>query len=293
MTFQQMRMFAATAQTENMSRAAELLHMSQSALSKNIAKLESEIGTELFSRSGKKVELNAAGAMFLSCCNQVLRTMDSTMEEIRMTATGIDNRIRIGSAGVCVPVMDCMAAFSRMHPGTEFDVNSSVEYDERVDINDYDVLVYPAGLKYEKFTGCRLCRERYYLAVSAGDSLAGEGVVRPGQMEGRPMVFLRPDRDHLEPPYALCTALALQFGTQCFADSRELHRQIVASGLAAGFVPEGEAAAYRSDPGICLLPIGDERFSRELMICFRRDKHLTDCAREFKEFCIARLRLRF
>ena len=292
MTIGQMRLFATAAQLENMTRAAELLHMSQSALSKNIAKLEAEVGAPLFSRSGKKVELNAAGTVFLACCNQVLRTVDSAVEEIRTVAAGDDHRIRIGSAGVCASMMECMAAFSREHPGTEFDVNSTVEYDDRVDINDYDVLVYPAGLKYEKFTGCRLGRERYYLAVSARDQLAGGGTVWPQQLEGRSMVFLRADRDHPEMPYTLCAALAMQFGSQCFADSRELHRQIVSAGLAAGFVPEGEAAAYRSDPAICLLSIGDMRFSRELMICFRREKHLTDRAREFKEFCVSRLNLK-
>ena len=292
MTLQQLRSFTTVAQLENMSRAAELLHMSQSSLSKNIARLEAEIGVPLFSRSGKKVELNAAGAVFLDCCNQVLRTLDDAVQELRLASAGTDSRIRIGSAGVCGPAIRCMAAFSRSHPGTEFDLNSTIENDEHIDISDFDVLIYPVGLKYEKFTGFRLCREKYFLAVSTSDPLAEQGSVSPRRLEGQSLVFLRPDKEHLELPYALCTALALQLGAQCFADSREMHRQIVSSGIAAGFVPEGEAEPYRSDPNICLLPITDERFSRELMICFRRDKHLTDRAREFKEFAVSYLGLK-
>ena len=292
MTLQQLRSFTTVAQLENMSRAAELLHMSQSSLSKNIAKLEAEIGVPLFSRSGKKVELNAAGAGFLDCCNQVLRTMDGAVEELRLVSTGTDNRIRIGSAGIYEPMIRCMAEFSRSHPGTEFDLNSSFENDERIDINDFDVLIYPARLKYEKFTGYRLGREKYWLAVSASDPLAELGSVSPRRLTGQSLVFLRPDKDRLELPYELCTALALQLGAQCFADSRELHRQIVSAGIAAGFVPEGEAAPYRSDPNIRLLPIPDDRFSRELMIYFRRDKHLSDRAREFKEFTVSYLELK-
>ena len=292
MTLQQLRSFTTVAQLENMSRAAELLHISQSSLSKNISKLEAEIGVPLFTRSGKKVELNAAGAGFLDCCNQVLRIMDSAVEELRLASTGTDNRIRIGSAGICGPVIRCVAAFSRSHPGTEFDLNSSVENDERIDINDFDVLIYPAGLKYEKFTGYRLCREKYWLAVSASDPLAELGSVSPRRLTGQSLVFLRTDKDRLELPYELCTALALQLGSQCFADSRELHRQIVSAGIAAGFVPEGEAEPYRSDPNIHLLPILDDRFSRELMICFRRDKHLSERAREFKAFAVSYLELK-
>ena len=292
MTLQQLRSFTTVAQLENMSRAAELLHTSQSSLSKNISKLEAEIGVPLFSRSGKKVELNAAGSAFLDCCNQVLRSMDSTVESLRLAATGTDSRIRIGSAGIYAPLVRCMAEFSRSHPGTEFDLSSAVETEEHIDINEYDVLIYPAGVKYEKFTGYHLCRERYFLAVAAADPMAELGSVSPRRLSGRDLVFLRTGRDGLETPYELCTALALQFGSQCFADSRELHRQIVSSGIAAGFVPEGEAEPYRSDPAVRLLPITDNRFSRELMICFRRDKHLSDRAREFKEFAILSLGLK-
>ena len=122
--------------------------------------------------------------------------------------------------------------------------------------------------------------------------MAGTGSVSPRKLSGLDFVFLRSAKEALELPYALCTALALQFGSQCFADSRELHRQMVSAGIAAGFVPEGESAPYRSDPSIRLLPILDDRFSRELMICFRRDKHLSELAREFKDFAVRWLELK-
>lgn len=286
MTLQQLRLFTTVAQLENMSRAAELLHMSQSALSKNIAKLEAEIGAPLFSRSGKKIELNAAGTGFLECCNLVLRNLDAAVEEIRLSSGGNDSRIRIGTVGNCGPVIRCMAAFGRENPGTEFDLNSAVETEDHVDINDYDMLVYPAGIKYEKFSGYRLCREKYLLAVPAGHPLAGSSTITPKKLTGQDFVFLRTGHDRIEPAYELCAALALQFRSQCFADSRELHRQMVASGLAMGFVPEGEAEAYRADKRIALLQVSDARFSRELMVCFRKEKHLTERGRAFMDYTI-------
>ena len=292
MTTQQMRCFTTVAELENMSRAAELLRMSQSALSKNIAKLEAEIGTPLFIRSGKKIELNAAGALFLRCCTGLLRNLDSAVEEIRLSVGGADKRIRIGSAGVNAAVMRCIAAFSRANPGTEFDLCSSIESIDHIDINDYDALVYPSGSRYEKFSGYPLGREKYFLAVSAEHPLAGDGAVTLKRLEGLDYVFLRSGRDNPEPVYALCTALALRFGSQCFADTRELHRRMVASGIAVGFVPEGEAESYRADGRIRLLPITDRRFAREMMICFKRDKHLTDRASDFKDFAVSYLELR-
>ena len=291
MNTQQMRSFITVAELENMSRAAELLRMSQSALSKNIAKLEAEIGVPLFVRSGKKIELNAAGASFLRCCTETLRSLDEALEEIRLTAGGEEKRIRIGTAGVSTGLMRCIADFRRRNPETEFDLNSSIEDTEYIDINDYDILAYPAESRYEKFNGYPMGREKYYLAVSASHPLAEEGAATLKRMEGLDYVFLRRGKDHPEPIHALCTALAIRFGSRCFVDTRELHRRMVASGIAVGFVPEGETESYRADGNICLLPIADTRFVRDMMICFKREKHLSELARAFRDFVISELHL--
>jgi len=291
MNIQQLRCFVAVAELENMSRAAERLHITQSALSKNIAKLESELGVALFVRNGKKIELNAAGAGFLRCCSAILRTLDKGLEELRLAAGGGDRRLRIGSSGASGDIMRCIAAFSHENPGTEFDWNSGIDAEEHIDINDYDILIYPYSRRYEKFSGYPLGRERYYLAVSAAHPLCSAGSVTLQHLEGLDFVFLRSGRDTPEAVYGLCTALALRFGSQCFADTRELHRRMVSSGIAVGFVPEGEADSYRADKNIRLLPISDARFSREMMICFKREKHLSETARAFKEFAVRFLHL--
>ena len=57
MNISQLRYFTTVAQLENVSKAADLLYLSQSSLSKNIAKLEEELGMPLFDRNGKKITL--------------------------------------------------------------------------------------------------------------------------------------------------------------------------------------------------------------------------------------------
>ncbi len=56
----QLRYFTTIAKPENVSRAAQLLHLSQSSLSKNLAKLAAEVRTPLFDHSGKRLTLNPA-----------------------------------------------------------------------------------------------------------------------------------------------------------------------------------------------------------------------------------------
>lgn len=282
----QLRYFTTVAQLENVSRAADLLHLSQPSLSKSIAKLEEELGMSLFDRRGKKITLNVQGARFLECSNVILRELEFAMDDMNLLATGADSKIKIGIAGTSAQMVACMAAFSRQQPGVEFELNCNIECQEHIDINDFDVMIYPVGIKYEKFTGYFLQDERYYLAVGSEHPLAHNAFILPKDLNGQDFVFLRSGKSYIEYPFRICMALAVRFGSQCHVDSRELHQQMIGAGIAIGFVPEDTAALYQNNRSLRLIPIQDQRFSRTMMICFRREKHLSALAKSFRDFAI-------
>ncbi|MBS0517418.1 MAG: LysR family transcriptional regulator [Proteobacteria bacterium] len=72
MTLEQLRVFVAVAERQHMTRAAEALHMAQSAVSAAIAALESRHGARLFHRVGRGIELTEAGTLFLDEARAVL-----------------------------------------------------------------------------------------------------------------------------------------------------------------------------------------------------------------------------
>ena len=72
MTLEQLRIFVAVAECEHVTRAAEALRLTQSAVSAAIAALESHYGVALFDRVGRRIELNAAGQLFLGEARAVL-----------------------------------------------------------------------------------------------------------------------------------------------------------------------------------------------------------------------------
>ena len=67
-----------------------------------------------------------------------------------------------------------------------------------------------------------------------------------------------------------------------YVDSREMHLQMIAQGLGIGFVPEGTEEPYRQNANIRLLHLTDSRFTRQMKVCFKRDKHLSELAAAFK-----------
>ena len=286
MRIAQLRCFSTIAQLENVSQAAEHLHLSQSSLSKNLATLEEELGVPLFERKGRRLILNPAGARMLQFSNMVLRELGYAVDDIHMLATGSEARLKIGTAGYCDRLTECLAAFKERYPRTEFILSGEIEDAEHLDINDYDMLIYPNSWEYRKFRGYPLYEEQYALAVPAGHSLAGSPFLRPRALEKLDIVFLRDGRKYVEFPFQICSALAISFNTQCFADSREIHRQMIAGGLCAGFVPMGCASFYQGDPAIRLIPIRDQRFTRQKMVCFRREKYLSETAKLFRDFVL-------
>ena len=95
MNVAQLRYFITVAQLENISKAAELLYLKQPALSKNISKLEEELGTPLFERNGKRLSLNVQGKRFLECANTVLRELELAESDIKRMVSGGSGHIRI------------------------------------------------------------------------------------------------------------------------------------------------------------------------------------------------------
>ncbi len=289
MDLKQLRYFTTVAQLQNVSKAAEILHISQSSLSKQIARLETELGVLLFDRNGKKIRLNPAGMRFYDYSNLVLRETRNTEDDLRYLVRSRDCRIRIGAAGIPPGFLSIMTEFAALHPETEFILNTRIEEEEHLNINDFDALICPDEYRFEKLSGFPLYEEHYLFAVLCGSPYAGRHVFSTEMLKKSPVVFLRGNMLTPEYPFRVCSAFAGDPETMSFVDTREAHRRLIAAGIAAGFVPESEADAYRADPGIALLPIMNDRFTRSMKICFLREKHLSELGAQFREFVLARI----
>ena len=282
MNIQNLRYFAIVAKLENVSRAAELMHTSQSSISKNIFTLEEELGTKLFDRHGKKLVLNDAGKRFLQSCDRILQETETVTKDLRHMSTGDDNLIRICAEGLDPHLFTFMSIFRVSYPEVEYAVDSIPDGDELPDINRYDLIIYPDELKYRKFKGIDFYTEKYLFAVRNDNPLSERVSLPVKMMNGLPMVFLNHKLAY-EYPYHVCLAQTVKMSSVNFVDSRDLHRQMISNGIACGFVPEGSAEIYRNDSRIKLLHLTDDRFSRQMKVCFKREKHLSALGASFRK----------
>ena len=96
MELRALRYFVAVAERESFSRASEDLTIAQPALSAQIAKLEQELGVELFARVGRRVRLTAAGRMILEQARRAVAAADGVADVARLGAEGMVGSLTIG-----------------------------------------------------------------------------------------------------------------------------------------------------------------------------------------------------
>ncbi|MBE9099285.1 LysR substrate-binding domain-containing protein [Vacuolonema iberomarrocanum] len=95
----QLRYFVAVAEELNFTRAAERLQIAQPPLSRQIQALEKALGVELLERSQRRVELTAAGNVFLEECRRILAQVNVGVDRAQRTARGETGQLSIGFEG--------------------------------------------------------------------------------------------------------------------------------------------------------------------------------------------------
>jgi DNA-binding transcriptional LysR family regulator len=118
--------FMAVAEELNFRRAAERLHVDQSALSRRIQRLEAQVGFELFARSTREVRLTEAGRVFYEDNRRTLALLQEAVENARRVAEGKAGHLRIGyMAFAAIGVMPrVVRAFRAEHP----DISVQITY---------------------------------------------------------------------------------------------------------------------------------------------------------------------
>lgn len=122
MELRQLRYFMEVAKREHVSEAAEYLHVAQSAISRQIANLESELGVSLFKREGRNVKLTAIGKVFLEHTETAMKAIDYAKEQIDEYLDPERGTIKIGFptslASHLLPTI--ISAFKEEHPNVAF-----------------------------------------------------------------------------------------------------------------------------------------------------------------------------
>ena len=177
MELRHLRYFLAVAEERHITRAAIRLGLQQPPLSQQIRALENELGTRLFTRLPRGVELTAAGEAFLEEAQTVLSAVERARARARAAALGQRGRISIGlttSASLHPAVTRTLRAYADSHAAVALDLHASSAAGLTEALLRHDVQVAiiraavarPADLIFRE-----LARENMLIALPAGHHL--------------------------------------------------------------------------------------------------------------------------
>ena len=179
-----LRYFVAVAEEKSFTRAAERLHMQQPPLSQQLRALEEQLGTPLFERLPRGVELTAAGAAFLDDARAVLDSVGAAAARASRVGAGIEGALTIGlasSAATHEVVPSVIAAFRDRYPTVflKFIEGNAAALTEAVVSREADVALLRAPVDHPpEVRFHRLLQEPMLAAVAKSHPLARKASTR-------------------------------------------------------------------------------------------------------------------
>ena len=149
MNLRHFRAFATIVDAGGFARAAERLHVSQPALSRQIRALEIELGISLFDRVGRGVRLTSQGEDLLRHSRRLLAEFSSLSERARALKGGQAGFLRVGATPQVIEnlLADFLAEYERRHALVEVELKEAggAELGNLLDRGEVDVAIMPAG----------------------------------------------------------------------------------------------------------------------------------------------------
>lgn len=251
-----LRYFLAVVREEGINRAAEVLHITQPTLSRQISQLEEEIGVKLFHRGARKITLTNEGILLRRRAEEILSLVDRTERELTWQEELVEGRIVIGGGELAAMQVlpEVIEAFHEKHPLVTFDIFTGnadlVKEQMEKGLIDIGVLLEPVDI--EKFDFIRLKeRERWVVLMRPDDPLAEKETVRAKDLENMPLIL--PMRTNVQNELSNWLGTSFQEKQVLFTGNLATNSALmVQRGLAYAIVIEGaipfwdkEKIAYR------------------------------------------------
>ena len=189
-----LRYFLMVAREENITKAAELLHITQPTLSRQLMQLEEELETKLFKRSNHSIRLTEDGMLLKRRAQEIVQLVDKAENEFRHGEEELSGNISIGSGETnsVQELADIMEKFSGVYPMVRYDLYTANADDikDRLDKGLLDIGLLTEPVDISKYNFIRLRRkERWGVLVRKDSALARKKSVTPQDLLDVP-VFL-------------------------------------------------------------------------------------------------------
>jgi DNA-binding transcriptional LysR family regulator len=279
-----LRALIALVEERNFTRAAERVHLSQSAFSTLIRTMERSLGARLFDRSTRNVAPTAEGKLLESSARRLLSDFEEMIGDFRDHSQRRKGRIGIAAmpslAAWWLPGV--LAEYHALYPGIDLGLVDA--HSERclslLRSGQVDLAIASAGDKDTDLVSEALCSDKFYLICRKSHPLARRKSVRPRDLAEHPFLHLTRNtsvRNHLDEALR-SVPVRIILEVELLATLAGL----VEAGLGITVVP-ALTLVYFAHPDLAVRPVMLKGLSREVLIVRRKSEPLSAAAQAMRD----------
>lgn len=263
-----LRYFLTVVREEGINRAAEVLHITQPTLSRQLSQLEKEVGVTLFHRGAKKITLTNEGILLRRRAEEILSLVDRTEQELREQDEQVEGRVVIGGGELAAmqELPEIIGSFRKKYSLVTFDIFTGnadlVKEQMEKGLIDIGVLLEPIDM--DKFDFIRLKgKEQWGGLMRPDDPLVEKEVISAKDLENEPLIL--PRRTNVQNELTNWLGDSFQESQVLFTSNLSTNGALmVQSGLAYSLVIEGSVPFWDKEK-IVFRPLSPQLISNSVL----------------------------
>lgn len=262
-----LRYYLTVAREENITRAADMLHITQPTLSRQMAELEEELHTRLFERTNRKIVLTESGMLLRRRAEELISLADKVQQEFQSGGDELTGLISIGS-GVTAAVSACLPRllqdYAQKYPQVRFELHTGTAagIKDLLDKGLLDIGILMEPIEVEKYDFVRLpVKEVWGILMPADDPLAQKTAITPGDLQDLPLIVSWRIRER--EAKAWFGGDTAHLNVFCTYDLIDNAATLVEHRLGYAFVIQG---ALKPAPGLTFRPLAPEVSNTSVLV---------------------------
>ena len=281
-----LRYFLTVVREESITRAAEVLHITQPTLSRHLVQLEESLGIRLFHRGTRKITLTNEGMLLRRRAEEILELLNKTEKELAFQEEMVEGCISVGCGELAAVriLSELFQSFSKKHTRVTYDLFTATadQVKERMESGLIDIGLLLEPIDMDKYDYIRLgIREHWGVLMRPDDPLAGKEFVTAKDLAGLPVIMAR--RSHVQ------NEVSNWFG-EYFKDLNILFKSnlptngavMVQEGLGYAMVVRGLVDSLWDEEKICFKPLYPE-LSATTVLAWKRQQPFSRATEMFIE----------
>lgn len=280
MELAQLRHFVTIAQTLSFTKAAELAHISQPALSYQMKRLEEELAVKLFSRRGRSIALTPEGEIFLPMAQSLLARANEAVRMVRDHSGAQTGEVNVGilPSIALYLVPETLASFHQVFPRVRVNLieGGDTILQQRVSAGAADFAIVGDIGTLTTLDSTHLGSESLYAVTSPSHRLANEVTVSLAQLRNEEFALPFPDYRFHGQIIEACRREGFEPNVAYHAETMGTLKGLVRAGLAVSILPAlALVGVYRS--GMAVLRF-KEGLTRDLYMLRSKDRDISQAA---------------